>query len=460
MSISTFSNRAQILKQKFTNSIGLPFESVLSVSQIEQEMEELSIKYKTRLFTPIVTLWAFLSQVLDVDKSCHNAVSRVIAWLAASSAEIPSTDTSAYCQARKRLPEKLLENLFKKSGESLESKVKIENLWCGRHVQIIDCSTVSMPDTPSNQKAYPQSVSQKEGCGFPLAKIGALFSLATGAATALVIDVLNINDIKLARILYQFLNPKDVLLGDRAFFSYTDFFWIIQQDCDIVVRQNNSRSQRLKGGIIVGTNDEIITWTKPKYCPKAVKKEEFYSLPEILRVRQISYLVNVPGFRTQSIRIITTLLNKSEFSTDALIELYQKRWHVEVDLRHLKTSLGMDILRSKTPDMVRKEIYAFLLAYNLLRSLMFDAATAYNTPTLRISLQGTRHHFINFCTQFLSNSRFQFDKIYRTLLKVIVHKIVPDRPNRVEPRVLKRRSKSFPYMSQPRPFLRNEMQYS
>jgi len=211
MIVSPGPNQVQILKQKFTQSFGLPFQSLLPESTIQAALDAEKVKYRRRLFDPFVTLWTFLSQVLDSDKTCHNAVSRVIAWLAAEDAEIPSVDTSAYCQARKRLPEKLLQRLFGQVAQGLEKQVSLEHLWCGRHVKVLDGSTVSMPDTPLNQKAYPQPSSQVEGCGFPIAKIGALFSLATGAAVALVINVVNTHDIKLTRVIYQFLNPGDVL---------------------------------------------------------------------------------------------------------------------------------------------------------------------------------------------------------------------------------------------------------
>ena len=207
--------RVQILKNKFNKCLGLPFKELLPASVIEKAIGELKIKYKKRLFDPLITLWAFLSQVLDTDKSCHNAVSKIIAYLTGEGVEIPSTDTSAYCQARSRLPEKLLEKLFSQAAQNLEEKVTTEHLWCGRNVKVIDGSTVSMPDTVENQKEYPQPKSQKLGCGFPIAKIGVIFSLATGAAVALVIDVLNTHDIQLARRLYQFLNPLDILLGNR-----------------------------------------------------------------------------------------------------------------------------------------------------------------------------------------------------------------------------------------------------
>lgn len=457
MSTSTVTNRAQMLKEKFRVCLGLPLRELLPESGIEQVVKELGLKYRNRLFNPVVTVWAFLLQVLDVDKSCHNAVARVIAWLCSEQVEIPSTATSAYCQARKRLPEKLLQKLFEESAENLLFKVNPSNLWCGRHVQVIDCSTVSMPDTVENQQAYPQSGKQKPGCGFPIAKIGALFSLATGAAVALAIDILNTNDIKLARRLYQSLKPLDVLLGDSAFCSYADFFWLQQRGCDAVIRKHHGRCQRLQGGFIVAKNDKILTWLKPKTCPRGLTKEDFAALPKTQKIREVFYSIEQPGFRTQSVSLITTLLDTDDFPTTAFTQLYRSRWDVELDLKHLKTSLGMDILRCKTPDMVRKEIYAFLLAYNLLRSLMWDAGTAYSSPPLRLSLQGTRHLLDNFIPQFLSVCPPRRSQLYLTLLKVIVHKLVPYRPGRVEPRVTKRRPKAYPSMPQPRSLLRQQL---
>ena len=227
-------NRVKILKEKFSQSWGLPFQNLLSQSEIQKALDELKIKYRQRLFDPIVTVWAFLSQVLEPDKSCHNAVSRVISYLVGEKVELPSTNTSAYCQARARLPEELLLKLFGKVAQGLEEKASIEYLWCGRHVKVIDGSSVSMPDTPENQEVYPQPKSQKPGCGFPIAKIGVIFSLATGAAVALAIDVLNNHDLKLARKLYKELNPKDVLLGDRAFCAYADLILIKNLSCDAV----------------------------------------------------------------------------------------------------------------------------------------------------------------------------------------------------------------------------------
>ena len=454
----TVTLRVQILKQKFSQSLGLPFKELLPSSVIEQALSELKIKYYQRLFDPIVTLWAFLSQVLDTDKSCHNAVSKVIAYLAGLEVEIPSTDTSAYCQARSRLPETLLQKLFRQTGQNLEEKVTTENLWCGRNVKGIDGSTVSMSDTTENQKAYPQPSSQKLGCGFPIAKIGAIFSLATGAAVALCIDVMNTHDIKLARQLYQFLNPLDILLGDRAFCAYADIVAIKKLNCDAVFRKHQARTTSMRKGKIIGACDKLVTWYKPKKCPKGLSKDEFDALPPTITVREIYYYIVIPGFRTQRVSLITTLLDTTTYPTLEIVGLYGKRWDVELDLRHLKTTLGMDVLRCKTPSMVRKEIYVYLLAYNLLRSLMWSAGTTYCTPPLRLSLQGTRHHLNNFIPELLAATSTKRLQIYRILLKVIAHKAVPERPGRSEARVRKRRPKAYPLMTKPRHELRKQLQ--
>ncbi|MHC5825458.1 MAG: IS4 family transposase, partial [Nostoc sp.] len=277
--------RVQILKDKFNSSLGLPFKELLPTSVIEQALDELNIKYYRRLFDPIVTLWAFLSQVLDTDKSCHNTVSKIIAYLAGVGVEIPSTDTSAYCQARSRLPETLLQKLFRQTGQSLEEKVTTEYLWCGRNVKVIDGSTGSMPDTVENQKVYPQPSTQKPGCGFPIAKLGVIFSLATGAAIAVCIDVLNTHDIKLARQLYEFLNPLDILLGDRAFCAYADLVALLKLDCDAVFPKHQARKTTTRKGKIIGSSDKLVTWHKPKKCPQGLSLSDFSALPLTLTER-------------------------------------------------------------------------------------------------------------------------------------------------------------------------------
>lgn len=235
-----------------------------------------------------------------------------------------------------------------------------------------------------------------------------------------------------------------MLLGDRAFCAYADMVTITKLGCDAIFRKHQSRTTTMRKGKIVGDCDKLVTWYKPKSCPKGLNKDEFDALPSSITVREIYYYILIPGFRTQQVSLITTLLDKATYSTLEIVGLYGKPWDVELDLRHLKTTLGMDVLRCKSPSMVRKEIYVYLLAYNLLRSLMWSAGTTYTTPPLRLSLQGTRHHLINFIPKLLAATPQKCLQIYFTLLKVIAHKVVPSRPGRSEPRVRKRRPKFTP----------------
>ncbi len=206
-------NQVKILKHKFANSIGLPFREVLPESAFVEALAAEKVEYRDRLFNPIVTVWAFLSQVLDSDKSLQNAVSRIIAWLAEACEAIPSTDTGGYSKARKRLPEGVFKKLLGQTGQKLSGQAEPQDLWCGRHVRICDGSSVLMSDTKQNQAVYPQHSNQASGCGFPIAKIVVMFSLATGAVLDVLIAAFKTSEVVLARQLYHNLMPGDVLLA-------------------------------------------------------------------------------------------------------------------------------------------------------------------------------------------------------------------------------------------------------
>lgn len=268
---------------------------------------------------------------------------------------------------------------------------------------------------------------------------------------------MNTHDLKLARKLYKLLNPLDVLLGDRAFCAYADLILIKKLGCDAVFRKHQSRKTPMRSGKIVGECDKLVIWYKPKKCPKGLSESEFAAIPSTLTLREISDYILIPGCRTGQVSLVTTLLVPKTYPTLELLKLYGQRWHVELDLKHLKTTLGMDILRGKSPALVRKEIYVFLLADNLLRSLMWSAGTTYGVLPLRLSLQGTRHHLDNFIPQLLAASVIKRHEIYRTLLKIVVHKILPARPGRCEPRVRKRRPKAYPLIKQSRNQLRRQL---
>lgn len=451
-------NRADILKQKLLNSVGLPFQDLLPASAIEQLLAQEQVSYRQCLYSPIVTLWMFLSQVLEPDKSLRNAVNRVIAWLTVAGVAAPSADTGAYSKARQRLPEAVLKGLLSQTATGLEAQVEPSQLWCGHPVKVLDGSSVLMSDTPENQQAYPQH-SQDPGCGFPIAQLLVVFSLTTGAVLAVLCAPFCTSEIVLARRLYQHLQGDDVVLADSAFGSYVDMAMVQAVGANGVFRKQHARKTDFRRGQKLGIGDHIVTWCRPRQKPRAMSREEFVALPPTLRVREVDLRIQSPGFRSQRIILVTTLLDPERYPKAKLAELFRLRWQgAEVNLRHLKTTLHMELLRGKTPQMVRKEIWAHMLAYNLLRALMWQArpaAAAVMTPLL--SLQGTRQAFNQFVPLFATAVQRTCRSLHTQRLGLVAQQLLPLRPNRVEPRVRKRRPKAYPLMQQPRATLKRKL---
>jgi hypothetical protein len=451
-------NRAEILKQKFQSSIALPFEQVLPESIVRQLLQEQGVKYRETLYTPMVVLWAWLSQVLDADKSLSHAVKRVIAWMAGEREEVPSADTGAYSKARKRLPLGVLKPLLKRSANELVSGVKAEHQWCGRRVKAYDGTTVLMSDTAANQKVYPQHRNQKAGCGFPLAKLVVWFCGTTGAVLEVAIAPFRTSEWQLSRKLYATVQREEVVVADSAYGTYVDLALVCSQEADAVFRKHHARSCDFRRGKKLGIGDHLVQWQRPARCPSSMSLSEFEALPESIEVREVHLLIQHPGFRPKEIILVTTLLDPKRYSKAKLAELYQLRWQTtEVNLRHLKTTLQMEMIAAKTPEMVQKDIYMHLLAYNLLRTLMWQSAQVTQVPPLQLSLQQTRQQFNHFRPQLAMATTHQRRQFYTTLLNVISTFLVPLRPNRVEPRVVKRRPKPFPRMQQPRSVLKAKL---
>ena len=452
------SQRVEILKRKFVRRAGLPFQDVLSEASIQCVLTAEEVKYRNRLYTPIITIWMFLSQVLEPDKSLSNAVKRVRAWLVSDGAEPPSEDTGGYAKARQRLPERVLERLFYQTGEKLEAQVQTPDRWCGRIVKMLDGSSVVMSDTASNQTDYPQHSNQKSGCGFPIAKIVVMFSLSTAAAIGIRIAALNTGEVTLARSLYESLDPGDVALGDRAYGTYADLALVRQKGADGVFRKHQSRKGDFKRGKRLGKGDYLTTWSRPARRPKALSPAEFESLPTTMKVREVHFSVHQKGWRTKSVIVVTTLLAPKAYPKAKLADLYGLRWQAEVNLDHIKTTLGMEMLFGKTPAMVRKEIYVHLMAYNLLRTLMWKAGKQHDVPPLRLSVQGVRQSFNQFCPLLAEAGRIRQQPLYQALLSLTAESIVPLRPGRSEPRKRKRRPKAFPLMNKSRSVLKQELE--
>ncbi len=445
------SQSADILKHQFSKSLGLPWMDILPASRLTEILEEEAVPYRSRVYSPTVTLWAMLYQALSADKSLRNTVQCITTWLTTAGVSPPSSDTGAYSKARHRLPESLLQRLIPETAQRMGQAVSPEHLWCGRPVKVYDGTTVLMADSAANQQAYRQHGNQSPGCGFPLARLVVFFCLITGAVVSACIAPWTMSEIVMSRLLYQDLESNDVAMADQAYGSYVDLALIQQQGADGVLRKHHARHTDFRKGGKNGIGDHQVTWQKPAQRPDHMSEEEFAMIPKTLVVREVALRLSLKGFRDQRIIVVTTLLDAQRYSAQQLTRLYGWRWPAaEVNLRHLKTTLKMEMLTAKTPEMVRKDIWAHLLGYNLLRSLMEYAAPLADDARNLLSLQGARQHFNQMLPLLATATKTIRKRLYAHLLDNIACDLLPMRPNRHEPRVVKRRPKSFPRMRQPR----------
>ncbi|NJL55106.1 IS4 family transposase [bacterium] len=451
-------NRSDILKQHLFSSLGLPWRDALPESRMESILEAEGIRYRHRLYTPIVTVWGMIYQVLCPDGSLRETVKWLRKCVLVERATPPSSDTGAYSKARTRLPERLLRRLLSDSAEQLEQEVSEEHQWCGRRVRVFDGSTILMSDSAANQAAYPQHGNQQPGCGFPIARIVVFFSLITGAVVLTRIAAWTTSETEISRSLYSDLSPGDVVMADQLYGSYVDLALIQQQGCDGMLRKQHARKTDFRKGKKHGIGDHQVEWRKPTRCPKHMSQAEFDALPATLPVREVSLRLTRKGWRDQCIIVVTTLLDAQHYTARQLTELYGYRWRAaEINLRHLKTTLNLEFLAAKRPEMVRKELWVHLLAYNLLRSVMEQAAPQAGFQRERLSLQGTRQGFRAILSDLAVATQPMRTALYADLLQEVAQDLLPQRPQRQEPRVLKRRPKPFPRMRQPRSILKAKL---
>ena len=450
-----FRQQVRFLKCQFLQDGDLPFSNVLSEKIVAEALAAIKVIWLDRIYSPLITLWVFLGQVLSADHSCRAAVARLIAHRISRGQSPCSAETGAYCQARKRLPEKFFSDVARQVGRGLENGVDPQWLWKSRRVYVYDGSSVSMPDTPHNQAAYPQPVVQKPGLGFPLARIAAVFSLACGA----VLDVAicryagkGQSELGMLRTLWNMFRPGDVLLADRLMCAWTEMVMLKARGVDCVCRFTSHRKADFRRGKRLGQDDHIVNWPKPAK-PRSIDRETYDTLPEYLMVRECRVRIEQPGFRIKTLIIATTLLDADAFTKDDLAQVYRARWNAELDLRSLKQTLQMDVLRCKTPELARKELWTHILAYNLIRTIMAQAATKHDIEPRSISFKGAIQMLEAF--QPVIALRGQHDAVflrhlYQQLLETIATHRVADRPDRYEPRRKKRRPKPYDRLMKPR----------
>ena len=431
------------LKARFCQSDELPFSDILSTPYICKVVEEETPEFRSRVFIPIVTLQAFISQVLSQDHSCRDAVARVLADRIAQDETPCSENTSPYCRARMRLPEKLITRLLRKTGRDLHDQSEECWKWKGRSVKLVDGTTVSMPDTAENQDAFPQVPGQKEGLGFPIARLVAIISLSCGSVLDYALGPYQgkeTGEHALLRQIVDSLVTGDILLGDRYYCSYFLIAMLQQKGVDVVFQLHARRKPDFRRGIRLGPRDHLISWSKPAR-PEWMDEATYNTMPDTLTIREIKAGGKV---------IASTLLDPKEVTKKELADLYGKRWVIEVDLRSIKETLQMDVLRCKTPEMIRKEIAVHLLAYNLIRTVIAQSASLFGILPRKISFKGTVQTLEAFRDKITLAAKTKLPELYKALLKAVAGHRVGNRPGRSEPRAVKRRPKAYPRLTVPR----------
>lgn len=403
---------------------------------------------RKRIFTTWRTFWLFLYQTFALDCSCRSIVLHVNTFFFINEKRLPSLNTAAYCKARKRFPLSILMDIFHTLEKHSRQEFPDFGSWFGRRVLVVDGTTINMPDTKENQRVYPQTKAQKPGCGFPLVKIAALFSLSTGCLMNWKAGPYRESERSLFRKLFGLLEKGDVLLGDRGVGSFMDFFFFLQRGLDFVIRGNekNRRSSKVKRRL--GKGDHIVEWVRSPVRPAWVDMNTWREAPRRILLREITYIIDIPGYRSKKITVVTSLLDKKLFPARAFKELYLKRWRVELFFRDIKTTMGMEMLTCLTPGMVEKEIVLHFIAYNLVRMIIAASSKRHGVSVERISFKGTLQYL-----EILNGMGMLAiidENIEEWCLRTISQMKIPERPGRREPRAVKRRPKRFQLLTEHR----------
>jgi Transposase DDE domain len=439
------------VRDQLRDQQGLPFLQLLSRNRVEAACRRCQHFWRERIYTPSITLAVFLSQILSDDHSCDDAVERFQKYRFDRGLPRVATSTAGYCEARQRLPESLLWELVRLVGRAIQQQANPAWLFHGRAVQIADGSTVLMPDTPKNQAVYPQAKTQAPGVGLPIARILVVFSLAVGTVLEAALGPYQGKQTSELALLRQIINafqPGDIFLADRFFCSYWVIAALLSRGVDVVVRLHQRRRVDCRRGRRLGREDRLVTWKKPDR-PDWMSQAEYEAMPAELTVRVLRVRVQDKTKRVRKLELVTTLRDAQQYRRKEVGSLFRQRWHAELDLRALKSQMQMEMLRTKTPEMVRKEVAAHLLAYNLIRGIMAEAARAAEVKPRQLSFTGAQHTIRAFeAVHLYDPARIALD--FPRLLELISEKRVGDRPDRYEPRAVKRRPKPHPLLRMPR----------
>lgn len=424
------------------------FFNLLTGDALLDKVEQHLPPHRERLYPPTDTLSLFMAQSLNPDSACQQVVNQHAVDRTANGLKPCSTHTGAYCKARQRLPLEMLSSLTRETGRQIARRTRANWLWLGRSVKLMDGTTITLPDTAMNQAKYPQPSTQKPGLGFPIARLVGLLCAATGAVLDAAIGPYSGktgSEHALFRQLLGSISANDLILADRYYCAYFVIALLKAQGADVLFQQHQRRHTDFRKGRRLGARDHVMVWQKPKLCPGWLTREQYDAFPDTLEIRELKVDAKV---------LVTTLLCATQVPKKALGELYASRWNVELDLRNIKTTLGMERLHCKTPAMNEKELWIYLLAYNLIRLLMTESAKQADVLPRLLSFK----HSLQLWLAWSHGGPPDFDEPHLCLLYgLIAQQRVGDRPGRIEPRAVKRRPKPYPLLMKPRPLARADV---
>ncbi len=424
------------------------FFNLLTGPQMLETVEAQLPAHRERRFPPTLTLAMFLGQVMSADGSCQNAVNEAVVGRLLAGMDPGSANTSGYCQARRRLPLEMVATLARQSGVLVGEQTPRQWLWRGRPVKLVDGTTLSMPDTEANQACFPQPGQQAPGIGFPLARLVGVIDLSNGAVLDAAMGPCQgkgTGEHGLFRDLKACFSEGDIMLADGYYCSYFLIADMLERGVDVLFEQHGARTTDFRRGERLGVRDHLVWWSKPAR-PAWMSEAAYRSYPDEIRVREVKVGKKI---------LVSTLCSPRKTPKAELERLYGQRWHVELDLRNIKTTLGMAVLSCKTPQMCEKELWVYLLAYNLIRLLMAEAALRAGVLPRQLSFKHTLQMWVAWSRrQFLSGA----GEDTATLFVLIAQIRVANRPGRIEPRAVKRRPKPYPRLVRPRQQARVEIE--
>jgi hypothetical protein len=439
----------------FAQADGLPFASALTEEQIQQAAADEGVAFgcgEDDVYSPAVTLWAFVGQYLSGHRTCVAAVARVMVLLVALGREPCAAETGAYCKARAKLPEKFLRRLTYQVGNGIEDQAPDGWRWHKRRTLLVDGFEAILDDTQENQAEYPQPTTQKPGLGFPMIRVVVLLAFATATVVGTAFGPYagkKTGETALFRQLLDQLRAEDIVVADRYYCSYFMIAALRQLGVDAAFRLHQKRRYDFRRGRRLGRNDHIVEWQRPAR-PKWMDKEAYASMPKTLAVREVRFAVDNKGYRSSEIIVATTLLDERLYRSKDIADLYHQRWHAELDIRSIKQTLGMDMIHCKTPAMARKALWAHLLGYNLVRQATAQAALAGGLAPRQISFAGAVQTLEAFRWLLIAGADSGRLSVCRIVFTAIASHRIGKRPGRVEPRRLKRRYDRYRLLRTPR----------